>query len=131
MAEAIFRDKTDQLEVKSAGVYALPGSAASAGAKQVLQEKGIDFDHRAQSLSRQLMEWADVILTMTQSHKQYALQMFPEAGGKVYTLTEFVSAGEDTKDISDPFGGSVDIYRLTAVEIEEKIDKLLEMKTNN
>ncbi len=60
---------------------------------------------------------------MTESHKQHVLARFPEAEGKTFTLHEFLG---DDKDVVDPFGGSIDVYRQTRDELEQAIEKLHE-----
>jgi protein-tyrosine-phosphatase len=40
-------------------------------------------------LSAELMEWSDLILTMTTSHKKDLIQQFPSAIDKTFTLKEF------------------------------------------
>jgi len=63
---------------------------------------------------------ADLLLTMTQNHKEAVLNTMPDAQTKVYTLAEF--AGEDG-DVSDPYGGNSAIYEKCAGEIEKMLEK--------
>jgi len=127
MAEALFRAKTqgEGFEVRSAGVAAYDGQPASLHAIQVLQERGIESQHKSTRLNGELLAWSDLILTMTGSHKQAIQTYFPEAREKVYTLREFVGV-EGYADIADPYGGDLDAYRRCAVEIEELVDMLSE-----
>ncbi|WP_404330463.1 low molecular weight protein arginine phosphatase [Mesobacillus maritimus] len=122
MAEAILRSKNiPGLEVKSAGVFAAVGSAASTNAGKVLSENEIDFNHQSTQLSAKEIEWATIVLTMTASHKDAVLSHFPPASGKTFTLSEF--AGKDSYDIADPYGGSIEIYRAAFAEIKDAIEK--------
>lgn len=128
MAEALFNMKADgRFVAKSAGVFAAPGSNASPQALEVLADQGIAFNHSSQKLESDLIEWADLILTMTGSHKQMLFMHNPEASEKVYTLKEYTADGGD---ISDPFGGSVDIYRETMDELDQLIDQLVKRLSN-
>lgn len=136
MAEAILKSKNlPGVEVRSAGVFASSGAAASHQSIQVMDENRIAHAHQSKLLSKEDIEWATVILAMTLSHKQAILSQYPEtADGKTFTLKEF--AGESGQmDVSDPFGGSVDIYRETFAELERLIGqagrKLLEQKGNS
>ncbi|WLR50727.1 low molecular weight protein arginine phosphatase [Bacillus tianshenii] len=127
MAEAIFNKKAaGKFEAKSAGVFASDGSEASPQSLEVLKEKGIEFVHSSSSLQPELIDWADLILTMTTGHKQMLLMHVPESTEKVYVLREFVETENENPDISDPFGGSVEQYRDTLLEIDVLIDKLIE-----
>lgn len=126
MAEAILREKAgDAVEVKSAGVFAAEGSRASGQALQVLKEKGIEHEHRASLLSDETLRWADYVFTMTESHKALILDARPWAADKTFTLKEFAEGGENGRDVTDPFGGSVSVYRETYKELEELIKKML------
>ncbi|UOE55348.1 low molecular weight protein arginine phosphatase [Bacillus sp. CMF12] len=124
MAEAILKSKSlPGVEVKSAGVFAADGSEASAHTKSVLEEHGILLQHQSSSMSEDLIDWATYILTMTAGHKNTVLSMFPEAGGKIFTLKEFAGAAGD---IIDPYGGPVEIYRNTFKDLTKAIEQILD-----
>lgn len=133
MAEAIFREMvgTDAIEVASAGIAAISGDSASPYAQQVLLDKNISHQHSSQIITSDLIEWADLILTMTYSHKIVLLSHYAQSQGKVYTLKEYVTEENELDtdkllnwDIADPFGGSYEQYRIAAIEIEESLQKL-------
>jgi protein-tyrosine-phosphatase len=127
MAEAILKSKAiEGIEVKSAGVFALNGSPASAHAQTVLKENNIDHDHRSTMLTEAEIDWATHILTMTEGHKRYVVSQFPKAADKTFTLKEFADSSADKKDIVDPYGGSLEMYRETFKEIQSTIEKILE-----
>lgn len=131
MAEALLKDKTDKIEVQSAGIFAFEGMPASVQTLEALKEKGIEFNHQAKQANEQLFEWADVILTMTVQHKVSILQQFPNLNNKVHTLKQFVGAEESGLDIQDPFGGSLDMYRSLLAELEPLIDRLIAKLEND
>jgi protein-tyrosine-phosphatase len=127
MAEVLLKDKiekynaAEQIAVASAGIAAWNEGRASKGAQCVMKQRGIDIlAHRSRRLSREDIVRADLLLTMTTSHKEAVLSIMPEAWNKVFTLAEF--AGEK-KDISDPYGGDTAIYEACAVEIENILEK--------
>lgn len=126
MAEAILKNKDiDAIEVRSAGIYAVNGSEASTHAKKVLDDKGISHNHRSSLLTQAEVNWADLILTMTSSHKQAIQQQYPQAGNKVFTLKEY--SGESFNyDVVDPYGGSLGMYEQTFRELDGLIDKAIE-----
>jgi protein-tyrosine-phosphatase len=126
MAEAILKNKNiDGIEVKSAGIYADYGSDASVNAKKVLESNNIIHQHQSSPLTKDHLDWADLILTMTGSHKSAILQQYPETAVKVYTLKEFSGEGAGI-DVTDPFGGSVGTYQGTYQELEQLIEKVIE-----
>lgn len=123
MAEAILKHKQlSNIEVRSAGVYAHNGGAMSMNAKKVLLENGILENHRSSEIDPLYIDQADVILTMTRSHLHALLQYFPQAANKIYTLSEYVN-GKAT-DITDPYGGNIDVYRQTFEELQQLVDAL-------
>jgi len=125
MAETLFRHLTaerlgcapDEIEqrglvVTSAGLAAWSGAKASAGAVEAMAEIGADLTaHESQPVTETLVRQADVIWTMTASHRAALLAQFPEAGGRVAMLAP------DRQDVSDPIGGPVSTYRACAGQI--------------
>ncbi|WP_347552833.1 low molecular weight protein arginine phosphatase [Pseudalkalibacillus hwajinpoensis] len=109
MAEVILKNRSENIEVKSAGVFAANGAPASHQVETLLTEKKLAFTHRAQMLDRQLAEWGDILLTMTSSHKALVLRDFPDLADKVYTLKEYAVDEE-----------KYDEYQQKAAEIEMK-----------
>ncbi len=122
MAEAIVHTRNiEGMEARSAGIYA--GQAPlSANARKVLSEQSIKFDHTSKPLNPRDVEWAELILTMTYSHKMMLMQIYPEVATRLHTVKEFAEGS--TGDVSDPYGGSLDEYRRTYKELEQLIDKM-------
>ncbi len=89
MAEAILKRKSNETKVQSAGIYASIGSQASQGTKEILGDAGIKLTHESQQVTTELIEWADLVLTMTHDHKQLLTQMFVSNQNKYYTLKEY------------------------------------------
>jgi protein-tyrosine-phosphatase len=123
MAEAIVKHLAKGINVKSAGVFAADGSPATIHTIEVLREQGIPFQHSSQLLTKDLVDWATYIFTMTHSHKELVYERFPESIHKIYTLKEF--SQHQPSDIVDPYGGPIEIYRQTYEELTESIQALL------
>ncbi|MNW39761.1 Low molecular weight protein-tyrosine-phosphatase YwlE [compost metagenome] len=171
MAEGMLRKLAQErglrVEVRSAGVAALEGTSMSLLAEAVLKDQGIKDNITSTPLGGELVSWADLILTLTESHKRQVIYSFPQTADKVYSLKEYVEDNESVLadqeelqqliadveldralgnpqneakirrineiarrlpiyDISDPFGGSREIYDRTATEIREALGKLLD-----
>lgn len=127
MAEAILREKAPHINVQSAGVFASENNPATAQASTVLESKGIKLNHQSQMITEVLLDWADLVLTMTENHKELLLHNHSSYASKVFTLVEYVSdANNEYNDISDPFGGDVTIYEQTAQQLEKYIERLLQ-----
>ena len=131
MAEAILRSyQLEGVEVRSAGVYAYPGDAASVNARLVLDDHEIRHNHAASTLSDDDVEWADYIFTMTEGHKQLIASRYPQVIERTFTLKEFVREDLSDRDVSDPFGGSKQMYERTFMELKQLINELVEKIKN-
>ncbi|MBP7222441.1 MAG: low molecular weight protein arginine phosphatase [Sedimentibacter sp.] len=138
MAEGIFKDmlrknNIDNIGVSSAGLSVFPGDRANGKAIRALEEKGIDISlHRAKKLSDEI-NVADLILTMTLSHKpgieDYFKRRTDESPPHIFTLKEFAAklSGEKSTgtDIDDPFGKDYSFYKKSRDEIEKELVKIL------
>lgn len=121
MAEGIFRikaaEKGIEVDVKSAGIFACTGDSPTPNAVLAAGELGADISsHRATVLTSYLVDWADLIVAMTPSHRSEAVRLYPEIKGKIIVLGY---------GISDPYGGDLFVYRECAGLISEGIDDLL------
>ncbi|MFD1031801.1 low molecular weight protein arginine phosphatase [Metaplanococcus flavidus] len=129
MAEAILASKKlPGIEVRSAGVFA-GSSPISKNAGAVLEKNGMEIDHISKKLLQEDLEWADIVLTMTLSHKQLLVQQHPQLSDRLFTLKEYVSG--HAADVSDPYGGSYSIYQQTFEELRELIQILEEKLMQN
>jgi len=96
------------VEVRSAGLMAMPGDTMPPYAHLALSQLGIaPGDHRARLLDAEEMAGADFIVAMTKRHARDILDRFPEAATKTRTLLSFAGV---TADVSDPIGGSSERY---------------------
>jgi protein-tyrosine phosphatase len=93
MAEAIMRNmaarRSLNIEVRSAGVSTVDGMGASANALEALRRKQIAHTGTSRMLAETAVQWADLILTMTASHKRGLIERFPSALEKTHTLLEY------------------------------------------
>ena len=126
MAEAILKARNiEGIDVRSAGIYGADGADMSVNSQLALDKAGVPFSHKAKTVTKSLVDWADLILTMTASHKHALILSFPEAISKIYMYKEFVTP-DDIKDVSDPYGGNILIYERTYEELKTLTDKLVE-----
>lgn len=91
MAEALLKYKMPNAEVKSAGIFAAKNQRANKLAIEALSERNITLDHSSQPISSGLLNWADVVLTMTIEHKKALIINYPDYQEKYFTLKEYVS----------------------------------------
>ncbi len=130
MAEGLFRHNVrgrSSYEVYSAGVGAMDGQPPSDYAVRALAELGIDISHqRSSSLTAELVSKADYIFGMTHSHVDAITLLYPQAAEKTFLLREFDETLDFfEKDISDPIGGSFEVYANCRDQIEQGIASML------
>ncbi len=101
----------------SAGVAAFESMPASRHALEVSRQKGTPLDnHRSSRLTAAMIQQADLIFVMNESHLQYIRQTAAETESKCYLLD---ASGE----IADPVGYDVEVYRSCAEQIERSINE--------
>lgn len=121
------------VKVESAGLWVAPGSTVSPNSVKALALWGIDISgHVPRMLDPDKVREADLILTMTRSHKEAVVSMYPEAAEKVFTMREYaygkVGIGGD---VLDPYGGPLSIYEKTASELAELAKSIAARWKNN
>jgi protein-tyrosine-phosphatase len=133
LAEAIARKIAierglQDVEAASAGTSAHDGTPASDGALLVGMERNMDLSgHRSQTLTRDIVRDADLILAMGPHH----LERIEALGGsgKSYLLSDYASHGTSMHPISDPIGAELEVYRATADELEDEIRRAVDRIT--
>lgn len=134
MAEALVKSKSPQIEVQSAGIFAGENQRVNQTAIEALERQGITLDHRSQAVTDKLLNWADLVLTMTTQHKQSLILQHPKFQDKYFTLKEYVS--ESDKKVWNVLKQSYANYEAKrSVFIQENQQKLdnatLEQKLRN
>ena len=122
MAHALYNLITKSNDARSAGLFAQEGEGAASNAKLAVEKYGASLNnHKAHTITLEDIEKSDVLITMTQAHKNTLASL--GFGDKTITLYEF--AGEEG-EVLDPYGGSEEIYSQTAKLIYDLIKKGLE-----
>ncbi|MFN8652858.1 MAG: low molecular weight protein arginine phosphatase [Gemmatimonadales bacterium] len=130
LAEAMLRKKlaergVDGVEVSSAGTGAWDGAPASEGAYLVALEHGLDLSaHRARLLTRELVTTADIVLTMARHHRARVEQL--GTGIQAHLLGEYAGRSGADAEVRDPFGGDLEGYRETLVELDAMLGGVVE-----
>ncbi len=121
LQRALTERGVEGMDVSSAGTGAWDGAPVSEGAYLVGLERGLDLSaHRARLLTRELIEEADLVLTMARHHRARVDELGGE--GRVFVLGEYAGREGDEAEVSDPFGGDLEVYRDTCVELEALIE---------
>jgi len=86
----------------------------------LLRERGIDTSgHIAAQFGEQDAKYSDVILTMTDKHKDYIVSHFPQAQAKVFTLAEYATGTHE--EVLDAFGKPMDFYKTVLAQLDQLV----------
>ncbi|MGM0437288.1 MAG: ribose 5-phosphate isomerase B [Bacillota bacterium] len=128
MAEHLLRDMFKKRDItgwkiKSAGISAWPGGKISSETLKVLKDEEINaVNHEVTQVNKELLVEADIILTMTETHKKHLKNMEGVSAKKLFTLKELIEEDEDL-DILDPYGQSLEVYKKTKDEIKKYLEE--------
>lgn len=112
------------IQVLSAGVAACSNEAASPFASKAMDSVKLDLSqHRSRPLTSPLLDRSDLILTMTSGHIEAIRDRFPELRTPIFRFREWVPTG--TREVPDPFGGSLPHYVETRDCLAEAIPSIL------
>lgn len=116
LAEGLFKKINPEIEVYSAGLSAVFGMNVSENSVLAARDYGVDIsEHVSRPLSGELLMETDLFVCLSHSH---AINLIPIVGkGRVYVLGN---------GISDPYGGSLEVYKNCAKEIYDGLLKLNE-----
>lgn len=119
--EKLLNDK--HVKATSAGLAAF-GEPISEYACTALAEAGIpslpDNDYRShvsKGISLEIMKEADLVVGISSSHAMRLMSAFPQYASKITCMP---------KDISDPWGGTLDDYKRCLAEITDGVNKIYE-----
>ena len=138
MFKKILKERTEdysKFNIISAGISVLPGISPTSEAISVMFEQGIDISqHHAQELQEELIKKADLILVMTNEHKEYIHKEFPFVQNKTFLLKKFTlnnksesnQNNERNYEIIDPMGRKIEFYRIVARELKKNLKNILD-----
>ncbi len=130
MAEAMLTEILNEkapkkFVVRSAGTIANSGLKASLFAVDVMREQGINLNnHFSRPVSRNLLEWADIVLAMSPDNLGDLHASFPEYSEKMFLFTRFPEDPSEDPGVEDPYGQSKEAYERVAKMIMEHIDRI-------
>jgi len=114
-----------ELRIDSRGTIFSSFSGPTPQAIKIMKGYGIDISsHKTKSLSKDLIDEADLILVMERKHRERVQELSPEAKNKTFLLKEFAPDKENL-EIRDPIGLSDEVYKEVAEEIKSALQKAL------
>lgn len=126
LAEAIARrgarERGLDLEFESAGVSAFDGGGPTPEAFQVAREHGLDLSaFRSRAVTAEAVRNADLVLTMTAAQRDRVRSL---GALRALVVTELGSGSG--RDVVDPYGFGISVYRRVYAELESEIDLVLD-----
>ena len=133
MAEGLLKSllpADGHIHVLSGAISTTEGMPASENAVQVMAELGINLrDHISRNINADVLNEADLVLTMTQAHKQAIVHYFGDDFElKTQPLLDYVGIGGD---VTDPYGGSIETYRRCRDQLKEAVELLYKKVTED
>jgi protein-tyrosine phosphatase len=141
-----------RVKVLSAGTETSAATMLQPEAQQVAEGRGLDLSrHVIRGVDEELVQRADLVVTMTESLRDQLARTWPSALGRIFTLVElerllarvpgpFLDLSElatrahasrpvtppasSAEDIEDPVGRSVRFYERTADQLDRLVTKL-------
>lgn len=131
MAEALARGEIDRrgwrhVRVRSAGTMADSRGGPARHATAVLDRRGLQLqDHVPTQITADLVEWADLVLTMSEAHLHTVSAL---GGGEKAALLGDFAAGDPGagRAVPDPFGGDEEEYETTAEVLANLVSDALD-----
>lgn len=147
-AAYVSRHQISDFVAASAGTHAVVSHPMHHDAEAVLAQLGGSASNfAARQLTRKVVSQADLIITMTRSHRRSVLEVAPNKLRSTFTLTEagllatshgaqsindladlrgHLSA-DDILDIPDPIGQSTEVFAAVGKQIAELLPPILEI----
>ena len=133
MAEGILRslvseDGRGDIIVRSAGIHAEEGLPASDTAIEVAASHDVDISwHITRSVSDELIDWADWVITMTSAQREVLQKRYPDSQASIILLKDLgrLRPIAVSLEIQDPFGSDFRGYERTFLEIATEIKRIL------
>ncbi len=115
-----------EAEARSAGTLGFDGMPPSKETIKVLSKDGVSTEGlKSTPLSKEIIDWADVILVMEPMHRMKVLTEDHNVENKVELLGIYNPEREDIA-IPDPIGRTFAFYRVTYRMVKQSIDGFLE-----
>lgn len=124
MAELIFNKKARENSVdayaQSAGLCTIEGLLINDNSKEALSELGIQSDFfRSTDIYDLELEDFDLVAGMTKEHTQELEKMISDP-------KKVVMLNQNSGGIKDPYGGSLEVYKICRDEIDNSLKEIFE-----
>jgi len=133
MAEYLLKGRLEawrrsDVEVVSAGTRAFSGSRPTPETLGLIEMAGLNaVNHQARRLTPEMIEEADIVLTMEARHEEEVLRLVPVAKDRTHLLGRFTGLSGPEAEVGDPIGGTQDVYHVSFLKIQQAVEKLKDL----
>lgn len=118
---------------ESAGVSAMDGARIPPESRAALEEMGVYAgEHRARRVRREMLEGADLVLTMSRRQTLELSKRFGEGWLATSILPSYATGSRENLTIPDPYGSPIQVHRSVVRDIyahTERVVRLLEKRS--
>lgn len=123
IAKKVFFGQNKDIIVISRGINVIYEAPANENAIKALLSYKINLkEHISKQIDEIDIKSSNLILTMSLSHKNYLINLYPDYKDKIFTLYGYIKNID--KDIKDPYGCNLQTYANCCKEIYDLIEKL-------
>jgi len=113
------------LEAEAAGINSPDGAPIAPEAMAVLEERHILPERLgSRRLTAKAVLRADLVVAMTEQHRERLVEAFPRLHLRVVALMAFAKGGD--RQVADPVGGGVEAYRACLDQMQPALEAILD-----
>jgi len=123
----LFQNGIEDVRVSSAGT--IGGQIPFCPQEANIAAEDFDLDlshHRSRLLTETSCVQADLIIVMEDSHRRFITEHWDNCSAKIRPLSDFDRKERKGRDIADPYGCSIDYYRVVYRQIDEALSSLVQ-----
>jgi protein-tyrosine-phosphatase len=123
----LFQNSITDVRVSSAGT--IGGQIPFCPQEAVIAAEDFALDlshHRSRLLTESSCVQGDLIIVMEDSHTRFITKHWDNAAKKIRPLSDFDRKERKGRDIPDPYGSSIDYYRVVYRQIDEALNSLVQ-----
>ena len=123
----LFQDNFTDVRVSSAGTIGGQIPFCPQEAHIAAEDFNLDLSsHRSRLLTEASCIQADLIIVMEYSHTRFITEHWDDCSEKIRPLSDFDRKERKGRDIPDPYGFSIDYYRVVYRQIDEALNTLVQ-----
>lgn len=129
ISQMIAKQRNLNFQIESRGISVFRPEPANFNAIKALEVYGLDLQyHVSRAFDLKDFKEDDLILTMTQQHKNLLLKYYPSTENSIFGINEFIGY---KGDVEDPYGKPLEVYVDCAKQLHQIIIKVFDKLEEN